>query len=119
MRITLCGSTKFADDYFKWNRDLAVKGHTVYSVSVMGRQVSDKGKEGNEIITDAEKVMLDLVHLDKILNSDAIVVINVGGYIGESTKREILWAKLQKKHIYLVEPEFSTDLRAAALLITR
>lgn len=49
-----------------------------------------------------EKQRLDRMHLAKISMSDMIFVINKNGYIGESTKREIEWAKqLEKKIIYL------------------
>lgn len=51
-------------------------------------------------MTDAEKVTLDRVHLAKIDNSDAIVVLNVDGYIGESTALEIEHAKATGKKIF-------------------
>lgn len=98
MRITLCGSTRFEPLFHEWNHKLACAGHTVYSLSLFGREVSDAGKNDKKIITEAEKVILDLVHLDKILNSDAIVVIN--GYVGFSTSREIRWARMQGKKVY-------------------
>lgn len=103
MRIALCGSTRFKDQFQEWNHKLAVNGHTVYSLSLFGREQSDHGKEGNITITEKEKVTLDLVHLDKILNSDAIVVINIQGYTGFSTKREIEWARMQRKSVYWIE----------------
>ncbi len=105
MRITLCGSTRFKPVFEEWNHKLAVAGHTVYSLSIFARQESDIGKEGNITITDEEKVTLDLVHLDKILNSDAIVVIDVNGYTGFSTKREIEWARMQRKFVYWITKE--------------
>ena len=56
------------------------------------------------MITDVDKVTLDLVHLDKILNSEGIVVIDVDGYTGFSTKREIQWARMQDKSVYWITP---------------
>ena len=100
MRITLCGSTRFEEQFKKINHDLALAGHTVYSLSLFARQESDVGKEGKVTISDEEKITLDLVHLDKILNSDAIVVINPDGYIGFSTAREMQWAEMKGKLIY-------------------
>ncbi len=100
MRITLCGSTRFEPLFHKWSSDLARAGHTVYSLSMFGREASDTGKDGKEIVTDDDKITLDLVHLDKILNSDAILVINQDGYVGFSTSREIRWARIQRKRIY-------------------
>lgn len=104
MRITLCGSTKFIDAFNAWNARLTLAGHTVYSLGVFGKEAGDQGKDGNLEVTERQKMMLDLVHLDKILNSDAIVVINQGGYIGASTRREIAWAALQGREIYYIEP---------------
>lgn len=103
MRITLCGSTRFEQQFHDLNHALAIKGHTVYSLSIFARQESDTGKEGKRVISDEDKIVLDLVHLDKILNSDAVVVINADGYQGFSTKREVLWARMQQKEIYLLE----------------
>lgn len=55
-----------------------------------------------DAMTEKEKQRLDRMHLAKISMSDMIFVINKNGYIGESTKREIEWAKqLEKKIIYL------------------
>ncbi len=104
MRITLCGSTRFKAQFEEWNHKLALAGHTVYSLSLFARQESDTGKDSLHTITEAQKITLDLVHLDKILNSDAIVVIDVDGYTGFSTKREIEWARMQKKRVYWITP---------------
>jgi hypothetical protein len=104
MKLTLCGSTRFKADFDSWNHQLALSGHTVYSLSLFAREASDEGKEGNPTITEDEKIILDLVHLDKILNSDAIVVIDVDGYVGFSTKREIRWARMQNKLVYWITP---------------
>jgi hypothetical protein len=105
MRITLCGSTRFEEQFKEWNHKLAIAGHTVYSLSLFAREATDVGKEGKHIITEAEKITLDLVHLDKIINSEAIVVIDVDGYVGFSTKREIEWARMQHKKVYWITPD--------------
>lgn len=119
MRITLCGSTRYKNDFQHWNHKLAVNGHTVYSLSLFGREEKDINKEGNITISESEKVTLDLVHLDKILNSDAIVVINVDDYIGFSTKREIEWARMKDKKVYWIytgDHCLNTDLWAFRLV---
>ncbi len=114
MRITLCGSTRFEPLFHEWNHKLAVAGHTVYSLSLFGREAKDAGKDDKKIVTEEEKIVLDLVHLDKILNSDAILVINPGSYVGFSTSREIRWARMQRKYVYWIEnapdPSESTGL---------
>lgn len=103
MRITLCGSTRFESLFHEWNHKLACAGHTVYSLSLFGREATDAGKDDKKTITEQEKITLDLVHLDKILNSDAIVVINLDRYVGFSTAREIQWARMKDKMVFWVE----------------
>ena len=92
MRITLCGSTRFRQQYEDINCRLSKQGHVVYSVSSFGHS--------GDVLTEQEKATLDRVHLAKIDNSDAIVVLNVDNYIGESTTREIAHAKATGKDIY-------------------
>lgn len=116
MRITLCGSTRFETAFKDWNHKLTLAGHTVYSLSLFAREASDVGKEGNVTITETEKVTLDLVHLDKILNSDAIVIIDVNAYTGSSTKREIQWARMQNKKVFWIEVPAVGDAFAFMLL---
>ena len=95
MRITLCGSTKFWEEFQKANRALTRDGHTVYTVLV--------GKKDNP--SEDEKLMLDAVHMSKIANSQAIVVINKDDYIGESTTREIYFAKALGLPIFFTNPD--------------
>lgn len=93
MKIALCGSTKFKEQFEEANKFLTKQGNLVYTVGWFGHRDEDKP-------TEDEKILLDLVHLQKIIESDAIFVIDVDGYIGESTKREIMWAKLLNKNVY-------------------
>lgn len=90
--ITLCGSTRFRKEYEEVNAELTLKGHIVFSVGLFGKEVDDVGKDGNTPLTLYQKNLLDSVHLAKIKLSDEIYVINVDGYIGKSTKREIEYA---------------------------
>lgn len=91
-RLTLCGSTRFKDEFELWNKRLTLAGFLVYSVSGFGH--------GGDSFTDEEKARLDKVHLAKIDASHAIVVINPGGYIGDSTRREIAHARAAGKRVY-------------------
>ena len=51
------------------------------------------------------KEMLDAMHKAKIDMADSIYVINVGGYVGSSTKSEIEYAIAHGKEVrYLEEP---------------
>ena len=101
--ITLCGSTKFKDEFLKAQKDLTLKGNIVISVGLFGHsgdsEVWENMDEGTLIKT---KEMLDDMHKRKIDMSDEIFVINVNGYIGDSTKSEIEYAiKTGKKVNYL------------------
>ena len=91
--ITLCGSTKFKDEFIKVQKELTLQGNIVISVGLFGHSGD------NEVWTDDTKEMLDDMHKRKIDMADEIFVINVGGYIGTSTKSEIEYAKAQGKNI--------------------
>lgn len=93
--ITLCGSTKFKEEFIKANKELTLKGNIVISVGLFGHS-GDK-------ITDKQKIMLDDIHKRKIDLADAIYVINKDGYIGNSTKSEIEYAKDHDKEIIYMQ----------------
>jgi hypothetical protein len=94
--ITLCGSTKFQTEFENVNEKLTMAGNVVISVGVFGHSKGIK-------LSDKEKFELDLIHLRKIDLADEIFVINVDGYIGSSTKREIEYAELKGKKIHYLE----------------
>ena len=101
--ITLCGSTKFKDEFLKAQKDLTLKGNIVISVGLFGHsgdfEVWENMDEGTLTKT---KEMLDDIHKRKIEMADEIFVINVNGYVGDSTKSEIEYAiKTGKKVNYL------------------
>ena len=101
--ITLCGSTRFKDEFLKVQKDLTLKGNIVISVGLFGHSGDSEVWENmNEGSLTKTKEMLDDMHKRKIDMADEIFVINVNGYIGESTKSEIEYAKsLGKRVIYL------------------
>lgn len=95
--ITLCGSTKFKEEFLKVQKVLTLDGFIVISVGLFGHSGDD------EVWTEGTKKMLDDMHKRKIDMADEIFVINVGGYIGESTRSEIEYAiKTGKTVAYLV-----------------
>ena len=102
--ITLCGSTKFKDEFIKAQKELTLKGYIVISPCLFAQS-------GDEEALNADiREMLDAMHRRKIDMSDAIMVIDVGDYIGESTKKEIEYAKSQGKFVYFYNhPEFHYD----------
>lgn len=87
--ITLCGSTKFKEQFLAAQKRLTLEGNIVISVGLFGHSGDD------EVWTEGTKAMLDDMHKRKIDMADEIFVINVGGYIGESTRSEIAYAKAQ------------------------
>ena len=93
--ITLCGSTKFKEEFERVNRELTLAGNVVISVGCFGHS--------GDSVTEEQKVMLDEIHKQKIDMADAIFVINKDGYIGSSTKSEIEYAKAHDKVIYYLE----------------
>ena len=99
--ITLCGSTRFKEQYMEVQKQLTLKGCIVISVGLFGHS----GDE--EVCKPGTKEMLDDMHLRKIDMADEIFVINVGGYIGESTKREIAYAEEKGKKVNYLEPVIS------------
>ena len=94
MRITLCGSSRNKEEFMRINRSLTLAGHVVYSLGVFPHD------EDEIKLTDEDKIILDAVHMAKIANSDAILVIAPDGYIGDSTRLEIAYALTVGKTVY-------------------
>lgn len=102
--VTLCGSTKFKDQFIEIQKELTLKGYIVISVGLYGHsgdaEVWENMDEGTLTKT---KEMLDDMHKRKIDMADEIFVINVNGYIGESTKSEIKYAQESGKVVRYLE----------------
>ena len=96
--VTLCGSTKFKDQFFEAQKKLTLEGCIVISVGLFGHSGD------TEVFTDGVKTMLDDMHKRKIDMADEIFVINVGGYIGSSTRSEIEYARQHNKKVNYLEP---------------
>lgn len=92
--ITLCGSTKFKKEFEQITKELTLKGYIVISVGLFGH-CGD-----NEVWTGNTKRMLDKMHKAKIDLADIVVIVNKDNYIGESTQKEIEYAKESKKQIH-------------------
>ena len=103
--ITLCGSTKFKDEFIAAQKRLTLAGNIVISVGLFGHsgdaEVWEAMDEGTLTKT---KEMLDDMHKRKIDMADGIFVVNVGGYIGESTRSEIAYALAHGKTVEYLEP---------------
>lgn len=95
--ITLCGSTRFKEDFERVNKELTLAGNIVISVGCFGH--------AGDVFTDEQKIMLDDIHKRKIDMADAIYVINKDGYIGSSTRSEIQYATRLGKQIIFMEDD--------------
>ena len=95
--ITLCGSTRFKDDFMLVQKELTLQGYIVISVGLFGHSGDQK------VWNEGTKEMLDIMHKRKIDLAQAIYVINKDGYIGSSTRSEIEYAKAAGKEIYYME----------------
>ena len=61
-------------------------------------------RDSKDDYSEEEARMIDMMHKEKIKISDAIIVVNVGGYIGKSTQSEIEFAeKLGKEILYYTD----------------
>ncbi len=123
--ITLCGSTRFRTEYERVQKELTLQGNIVISVGLFGHSGDD------EVWKDGVKEMLDEMHLAKIDMADEIFVINPGGYIGQSTSREIAYARSRGKTVKSlcpleppceprarrVTPDFITELKEGEIFV--
>ncbi|MEV7843905.1 MULTISPECIES: hypothetical protein [Streptomyces] len=99
--VCICGSTRFVDEMSAANRDLTFAGVIVLAPGVFLR-AEDREAAGS--ITAEQKTALDALHLRKIDLADRVLVVNPGGYIGESTSREIAYARATGKPVSFTDP---------------
>jgi hypothetical protein len=102
--VTLCGSTRFKNEFMEAQKQLTLEGCIVISVGLFGHSGDD------EVLKEGVKVMLDDMHRRKIDMADRVFIIDVNGYVGSSTKLEIEYAKETGKPVsYLTQlrhPEY-------------
>ena len=109
--ITLCGSTRFKDAFLAEQKRLTLEGNIVISVGLFGHSGDNEVWEGmSEDTLTRTKEMLDDMHKRKIDMADEIFVINVGGYIGSSTRSEIEYAVATGKTVRYLESESTARL---------
>lgn len=94
--VTICGSMKFKGEMMKIASELEIKNRYAVIQCVYSENFND--------YSELDKELLGRLHFKKIDVSDAIYVVNVGGYIGESTEKEIEYAKSCHKEILSLEP---------------
>lgn len=102
--VTLCGSTRFKDQFMEMQKKLTLEGYIVISVGLFGHAGDQEVWDGmDEGTLSKTKEMLDDMHKRKIDMADEIYVINVGGYIGDSTRSEIQYAEAHGKPVRYYE----------------
>ncbi len=96
--ITVCGSLKFVNEMMEITEKMELQGNCMLV------PIYNSNKPSKDAFTEEEGRILDDMHKERIKLADAILVVNVGGYIGNSTKSEIEFAKsLNKEIIYYTE----------------
>jgi hypothetical protein len=91
--ITLCGSTRFYEAYVAANRLLTLKGWTVLSCGQFGHSYH------KEVAGEIPLAKIKALHFWKIMQSDAICIVNGNQYLGKSSKLEIDFAIKNDKSI--------------------
>lgn len=101
--VCLCGSTRFFEEFQRANYRETTAGNVVLSVGFYPH--SPEAAHGEKVgCDDEQKKALDALHLHKIDLADEILVLNVGGYVGDSTRREIDHARRTGKPVRFLEP---------------
>ena len=94
--ITLCGSMRFHEEFDRLAADLTLAGHVVLAPTAL-----DPSTE----LTAEQRARLGQVHLQKVAMADEVLIVNVGGYVGESTRREIEHARSLGVSLSFLEPD--------------
>ena len=109
--VCLCGSVRFRQEF-----DMVACQYTALGWVVVGPHCWNHAELHSEP-GEEKKRMLDELHFRKIEMSDLVYIINIGGYIGNSTNRELWHARSLKKHIIFLEPwhqicDFAMEVQA-------
>lgn len=101
--VVLCGSTRYSTAFRKANLDETLAGNIVLSIGVDMRGDGDILGAKSQVERDEIKARLDELHLRKIDLADEVLILNVNGYVGESTRREIAYALEKGKPLRWLE----------------
>ena len=105
--ICLCGSTRFSEEMLMLTWEFAKKGIIALGWCIVPAHLRMSRSEVKDHLAEVEGVaeILDELHLRKIDLADEVLVVNVGGYIGEGTKREIAYAQQTGKPVAYMEDQ--------------
>lgn len=107
--VCLCGSGRFRKAFEEAELAETLAGRIVLTIGCNTHDVARSEELAKY------KPMLDLLHLEKIKLADEVLILNVGGYIGESTARELAYARGLGKVVRFLEPEQSTRCPSGAV----
>src|SRR5579859_3730202 len=110
-KVVLCGSTRFSEAFRAANLRETLAGKMVWSIGSEWHSDRELG------LTEQVKERLDEVHLHKIYDADEVLVLNVNGYLGDSTRREIAFAREHGKPIRWLEPPVYCDHKSVGVVI--
>lgn len=96
--VCLCGSGRFSKAFDRAEYEETLKGNIVLTI---GCNTKDIARDSE---LEKHKPTLDELHLRKIDLADEVLILNVSGYIGESTARELVHARLSGKKVRFLEP---------------
>ena len=91
--ITVCGSLRFYTEMMEVTEKMELEGNCMLV------PIYNPSRPSKDAFTEEEALMLDKMHKERIKLADAILVVNVDGYIGNSTSKEIEFAKALNKEI--------------------
>jgi len=94
--VVLCGSTRFKSTFESIDGQLTLQGKVVIKPACLWHA-------DGQVPSAAQRELLDRVYDQKILLSEAVLVLNVGGYLGDSTRREIEYAECHGRKVYYLE----------------
>lgn len=97
--VCLCGSGRFREAFEKAEFDETLAGNIVLTIGCNTHDIA------RSALLSHHKPLLDELHLRKIDLADEVLILNVGGYIGESTRRELEYARLTGKCLRFLEPQ--------------
>jgi hypothetical protein len=103
--VCLCGSTRFSEAFHDANLRETLDGKIVLTIGCDMRSDAELFADKNEIELKLIKARLDVLHLRKIDLADEVLILNVDGYVGESTRRELEYARAEGKRVRWLEPE--------------
>jgi hypothetical protein len=101
--VCLCGSTRFTELMLIKQWELTKQGYIVLTWCALPDsyyQGQEKAHIGDQ---EGVKKLVDELHKRKIDLADEVMILNVGGYIGESTRSELNYAKEHGKVIRYLE----------------